>query len=86
MIRTTVLQMPLNESCSVSEVVAPKDAPQWAHWLAEMGFLPGEPVKVLARAFPHGDPLVVRVGDSTFALHRAEAECIHVLRCPPKLS
>ena len=30
--------------------------------LLEIGFLPGERVRVVARAFPAGDPLAVRVG------------------------
>ena len=46
--------------------------------MAEIGFLPGEPVRLLSRAQPGGDPLVVRVGLSTFALRRAEAACIQV--------
>ena len=46
--------------------------------LLEIGFLPGERVRVVARAFPAGDPLAVRVGTSTFALRRAEATCILV--------
>ncbi len=46
--------------------------------LAELGFLAGERVRVLARA-PFGDPLAVRVGSGTFALRRAEADCIRVL-------
>jgi ferrous iron transport protein A len=33
---------------------------------------------VMNRALPGGDPLVVRVGNSTFALRRVEAACIHV--------
>lgn len=45
--------------------------------LGELGFLPGEPVRVIARAFM-GDPLAVRVGTGTFALRRSEARCIHV--------
>ena len=48
--------------------------------LLEVGFLPGERVRVVARAFPGGDPLAVRIGDSTFALRRAEAACIEVRR------
>lgn len=39
---------------------------------------PGEPVCLLARSLPGGDPLVVRVGASTFALRRAEAACVLV--------
>ena len=45
--------------------------------LAEIGFLPGERVKVVARV-PGGDPMAVRVGNSTFALRRREAQCVHV--------
>ena len=60
----------------VREVSAPAAAPEWAQWLDEIGFIPGERVMVMARSVPGGDPLVVRVGNSTFALRRAEAACI----------
>jgi len=50
--------------------------------LADIGFVPGEIVSVLARAWPGGDPLVVRVGHSSFALRRAEAACVQVLPLP----
>lgn len=46
--------------------------------LMELGFLPGEPVRVLARGFPTGDPLAVRVGQATFALRRLEAALVRV--------
>ena len=46
--------------------------------LADIGFTAGETVTVLARAWPGGDPLVVRVGASRFALRRAEAACVQV--------
>jgi ferrous iron transport protein A len=49
-----------------------------ARQLEEIGFLPDEQVAVMARAFPGGDPLVVRVGLSTFALRRAEARCVEL--------
>lgn len=68
----------LERSARVLRVTAPAGAPEWAAWLAEIGFLPGERVAILARGRPGGDPLVVRVGDSTFALRRAEAACIEV--------
>lgn len=51
--------------------------------LLEIGFLPGEPVRVVARAFPGGDPLAVRVGRSTFALRRNEAALVHISTTPP---
>ncbi|MCK6424044.1 MAG: ferrous iron transport protein A [Burkholderiaceae bacterium] len=70
----------MKESATVVGVVAPTHAPEWSGWLAEIGFLPGERVQLLGRAMPGGDPLVVRVGDSTFALRVAEAACVQVRR------
>jgi ferrous iron transport protein A len=46
--------------------------------LLEIGFLPGELVRVMARGFPGNDPLAVRVGHTTFALRRHEAALIRV--------
>ena len=46
--------------------------------LLEIGFLPGEPVQVMAHGFPGNDPLAVRVGHTTFALRRHEAALIRV--------
>jgi ferrous iron transport protein A len=48
--------------------------------LAELGFLPGEAVRVLARGLLARDPIAVRVGTGTFALRLFEAACIRV--CP----
>lgn len=46
--------------------------------LMEIGFLPGEPVRIVAAGFPGGDPLAVRVGQATFALRRHEAALVKV--------
>lgn len=46
--------------------------------LAELGFWPDEPVTLLHRAWPGGDPLAVRVGDSLYALRGVEARCVRV--------
>ncbi len=70
--------MALKQAATVVGVAAPPQAPEWSGWLAEIGFLPGERVQLLGRAVPGGDPLVVRVGDSTFALRVAEAACVQV--------
>jgi ferrous iron transport protein A len=51
---------------------------QTARQLEEIGFIPGEKVEVLNKAFFGGDPLVVRVGLSTFALRKAEARLIEI--------
>lgn len=48
------------------------------HRLAELGFLPGERVQVVASGIPSGDPIAVRIGRATFALRRFEAELVSV--------
>ncbi len=46
--------------------------------LLEIGFLPGETVRVIAHGFPGQDPLAVRVGHTTFALRSHEAALVQV--------
>ena len=46
--------------------------------LLEIGFLPGELVRVIAQGYPGRDPLAVRVGHTTFALRGHEAALIRV--------
>jgi ferrous iron transport protein A len=46
--------------------------------LLEIGFLPGEQVRVIALGRPGRDPLAVRVGHTTFALRRREAALVQV--------
>jgi ferrous iron transport protein A len=48
--------------------------------LLELGFAPGEKVRVVAESFPRRDPIAVRIGNTTFALRRHEAALIHVVR------
>ena len=47
--------------------------------LAELGFLPGEPVQVVQRGPGGREPLAVLVGDTLFALRLIEARSIRVL-------
>ena len=68
----------IGERCIVAGVKASSIATEWDRWLEELGFLPGERVELMAKGFPGSDPLVVRVGQSTFALRHAEAACVHV--------
>ena len=68
----------IGEALTVHQVQAPQAAPEWERWLEEIGFIAGEQVTLMARALPGGDPLVVRIGQSTFALRRAEAACVQV--------
>lgn len=46
--------------------------------LAELGFIPGEPVRMLRRGPGGREPLAVQVGETQFALCLLEAECIEV--------
>ncbi len=48
--------------------------------LAELGFLPGETVRIVARGLLGREPIAVRIGTGTFALRRFEAACVRV--CP----
>jgi ferrous iron transport protein A len=49
-----------------------------ARRLRELGFVPGEAVRVIARGPIGGDPLLVQVGYTRFALRRSEAARIDV--------
>lgn len=46
--------------------------------LIEIGFVPGERVRVIAVGHPGREPIAVRVGGTTFGLRRFEAEWVHV--------
>jgi ferrous iron transport protein A len=46
--------------------------------LRDLGFVAGVRCKVVARMWPGGDPIAVRVGGSTFALRRAEASAVQL--------
>lgn len=77
-IRLNLAQTALYAAYQVSEVTAPPGTSVWKSQLEDLGFLPGERVAVMARGLPGNDPLVVRVGLSTFALRAAEAACVLV--------
>lgn len=74
----TLADAQIGHSHRVEALLAPAHAPEWESWLEELGFVGGEHVSVLARGLPGGDPLVVRIGQSTFALRRAEAACVRL--------
>ncbi|MBL0169064.1 MAG: ferrous iron transport protein A [Propionivibrio sp.] len=73
----------IGQALTVQQVKAPPAAPEWERWLEEIGFIAGEHVMLMARGLPGGDPLVVRIGQSTFALRRAEAACVRVAALYP---
>jgi len=65
----------------VSVAAADASAPvELGRRLAELGFLPGEAVRIVARGLMARAPIAVRIGTGTFALRLFEAACIRV--CP----
>lgn len=50
-----------------------------ARRLRDLGFVAGEIVRVIARAPLGGDPLLVQVGYTRFALRRREADRVRLL-------
>jgi ferrous iron transport protein A len=64
-------------SISTSEGAAPVEM---GRRLAELGFLPGEAVRIVAKGLMARAPIAVRIGTGTFALRLFEAACIRV--CP----
>jgi ferrous iron transport protein A len=73
-----LLQAEDGQTCTVIGINAPQHSPEWQDWLQQIGFIAGESATILRRSQPGGDPLAVRVGQSTFALRRAEAACVLV--------
>lgn len=67
---------------AVGRVTADPRVPERDRQLEEIGFHAGEHVMVMTRGFPGGDPLVVRIGQSTFALRRDEAACVEIEPLP----
>jgi ferrous iron transport protein A len=51
-----------------------------AQRLRDLGFVPGEPVRVVAHAPWGGDPILIQIGSTRFALRRREAARVIVSR------
>jgi len=47
--------------------------------LLELGFVEGEMLRVVAHGFPGNEPIAVRIGSTTFALRRFEADHVIVV-------
>jgi ferrous iron transport protein A len=65
--------------------VAATDSTGLSRRLAELGFLPGESLRIVARGFLGREPIAVRIGTGTFALRLFEAACIQVFPEQPLL-
>ena len=47
--------------------------------LREIGFVRGEPVRIVAKGPIGGEPILVQIGSTRFALRRAEAARVQVI-------
>ena len=73
-------QLAINEWATVLDVRRP-DAAQdhdLVVRLTEIGFVPGQAVRIVAAGAPGREPIAVRLGHTTFALRRHEASFIRV--------
>lgn len=65
--------LPAGRSATIERVEDRTVVDTIAARLRDLGFVPGEPVRVVARGLIGADPLVVQIGFTRFALRRAEA-------------
>jgi ferrous iron transport protein A len=74
-------QLPSHQWATVLEVSRPgqAEARDLVLRLTEIGFVPGEMVRIVASGVPNREPLAVRLGHTTFALRRHEAALVRVL-------
>lgn len=72
--------LPLHAQALVTGLLPARDAQEHSVLLRllEIGFLPGETVRVVARGGLGGDPIAVRLGQVTFALRHQEASMVQV--------
>ncbi|RFD19990.1 ferrous iron transport protein A [Komagataeibacter melaceti] len=70
--------LPRGTDAVIDAVDDPGNADPVAQRLRELGFVPGEAVRVVATAPMGGDPIAVRIGFTRFALRRTEAERVSV--------
>jgi ferrous iron transport protein A len=73
-------QLPSHQWATVLDVLRPEETEgrELVLRLTEIGFVPGEPVRIVATGLPGREPLAVRLGHTTFALRRHEAAMIRV--------
>ncbi len=78
----TLSDLPLHSSALVESVQELHANDAIARRLKELGFVTGEDVRLVARGPLGGEPLLVQVGFTRFALRRSEARRVHVTALP----
>jgi ferrous iron transport protein A len=79
MSRVRLSELKKGDSAVVREVEDAHAADPIARRLRELGFVHGEPVRLVAHGPIGGDPLLVQIGFTRFALRRSEAERVLVM-------
>ncbi len=69
----TLLELPTGGTATVAAVHDVQANDAIARRLRELGFVAGEPVRVVTRGPFGGDPLLVQIAGTRFALRRVEA-------------
>ncbi|MBS0320500.1 MAG: ferrous iron transport protein A [Proteobacteria bacterium] len=77
---TLLSELPTGRNATVVAVEsqAPSADPLLLQRLADLGFIAGEPVRVLRRGPGGREPLAVQIGETLFGLRLHEARCIRV--------
>ncbi len=85
---TTLDKLPTGVSGVVMAVTphVEEGGTDFSHRLMELGFVSGEPVRILARGVFADEPIAVRIGGTTFALRKFEAAQISVRPSTPAAS
>ena len=78
----TLSQLTRGTTATVTEVEERSPGDPVARRLRVLGFVDGEPVRIVGAAPLGGDPLLVQVGFTRFALRRSEAERVRVRHQP----
>jgi ferrous iron transport protein A len=82
---STLMDLPVNTPAWIRGLRAGRhnENGDFAKRLLEIGFIAGEQVRVVAHGYPGREPIAVRIGGTTFALRRFEAELVLVERVNP---
>lgn len=75
-------ELPQNLAATVTAVEAFGPADPIARRLRDLGFVQGEPIRVVAQGPVRRDPLLVQIGYTRFALRKSEAERVRVSTAP----
>ena len=78
----TLYQLKTHAAAVVAGVEDRSEQDPISRRLREIGFVPGETVKVVGQGLIGRDPLLVQVGFTRFALRRNEAERVSVQEMP----